>query len=82
MERKKLDIDGTAMSGLAAWALSKRLLSRLRAVGVITEQEGAIIIDEALSHLEGLAEHFESDAIHKARVLLEATQKNWPGESP
>ncbi|WP_425065590.1 hypothetical protein [Reyranella sp.] len=72
-----LDPAHQASFGLAAWAITKLLLGTLRTKRVITHEEGALIIDHALSLLEGIDEMAQDDAFRYARVQLEQWMKEW-----
>lgn len=82
MAHATLDPAGEAGFGIAAWALITMLMGNLRTQGLLSQEFGAVIIDQALHLVEGIDETFQSEAFRHARVQLEQAMRDWHAASP
>lgn len=77
MSNPSLSTDEGASFGIAARALVKMTMGHMRARGLMSRDDGVVVIDAALVLLEGLDSEIESGPLALARRLLESSQREW-----
>lgn len=68
--------------GLAAYAVTMELLSKLEEKGLLSRDEGAGIIDAALAGLERTAAQYPDAPLRKARQMLDRQLTVWQRDRP